>query len=99
MSFWLLTIATGNFLVSKINNNIEHGGVLKTMLSGANYYWFYIVLLLVNTLLFIWLLSQQRKDSEIRPIEWLFAGLFCIVLVVVVANLSVDLVKTALAFL
>lgn len=99
MSFWLLTIATGNFLVSKINNNIEHGGVLKTMLSGANYYWFYIVLLLVNTLLFIWLLSQQRKDSEIRPIEWLFAGLFCIVLVVVVANLFVDLVKTALAFL
>jgi POT family proton-dependent oligopeptide transporter len=99
MSFWLLTVASGNFLVSKINNNIEHGGVLKTMLAGANYYWFYMGLLVINSLLFIIMLSQQRKSTEIRPLELVFASLFCFMLVIVVASLSVDLVKTFAGFL
>lgn len=99
MSFWLLTVATGNFFVSKINNNIEHGGMLKTMLNGANYYWFYIVLLLINSALFMLLLSQQRKSTEIRPIELFFGSVFCVILVVVVGSLAFDLVHTFVGFL
>lgn len=99
MSFWLLTVATGNLLVSKINNNIEHGGILKSMLTGANYYWASIALLIINSLLFMLMLSQQRQSTQIRPLELFAAGIFCIVLVLVVGSLSFDLVNTFIAFL
>lgn len=99
MSFWLLTIATGNFLVTKINDNIEHGGILKSMLTGANYFWFYIVLLLLNTVLFALLLSKQYKNNDLSRFELFFAGIFCLSFVVVVASLSIDLVQTLLSFI
>lgn len=51
MSFWLLTIAAGNYLVSLINGNIAAGGVFSH-LSGANYYLFFICLMGVATLVF-----------------------------------------------
>ncbi|MBL7772335.1 MAG: MFS transporter [Chitinophagaceae bacterium] len=51
MSFWLLTISLGNYLVSCINGNISQGGFLSK-LTGANYYLFFIVLMSVVTFLF-----------------------------------------------
>jgi len=44
MSFWLLTISLGNYLVSLINSNISNNGILSR-LSGASYYGFFIVLM------------------------------------------------------
>lgn len=51
MSFWLLTIAGGNYLVSFINGNIAGGGVFS-QLTGAQYYLFFVVLMAVATLAF-----------------------------------------------
>lgn len=51
MSFWLLTISLGNYLVSLINNNIAGGGVLSH-LHGSAYYLFFIVLMVGITVLF-----------------------------------------------
>lgn len=51
MSFWLLTISLGNFLVSLINSNVSSNGFLSK-LSGASYYAFFIVLMLVVSFAF-----------------------------------------------
>jgi POT family proton-dependent oligopeptide transporter len=52
MSFWLLTISLGNYLVSLINSNISRGGVLS-QLTGASYYGFFIVLMGVVTICYL----------------------------------------------
>ncbi|WP_118974196.1 POT-type proton-dependent oligopeptide transporter [Taibaiella koreensis] len=51
MSFWLLTISLGNYLVSLINNNIGHKGILSR-LSGASYYGFFIILMSIVAVLY-----------------------------------------------
>ncbi|MDI9341933.1 MAG: MFS transporter [Sediminibacterium sp.] len=51
MSFWLLTISLGNYLVSLINNNMAQGGMLSH-LHGSAYYLFFIVLMVGITVLF-----------------------------------------------
>ncbi|HTF06101.1 MAG TPA: MFS transporter [Bacteroidia bacterium] len=51
MSFWLLTISLGNYMVSLINNNISHNGILSE-LTGATYYAFFIVLMILITIAF-----------------------------------------------
>lgn len=52
MSFWLLTISLGNYLVSLINSNISAGGLLSH-LTGARYYGFFMVLMAIVTICFI----------------------------------------------
>jgi POT family proton-dependent oligopeptide transporter len=58
MSFWLLTISLGNYLVSLINGNISAKGVLS-QLTGSSYYLFFIVLMSIVSLLF---LIRFRKE-------------------------------------
>jgi POT family proton-dependent oligopeptide transporter len=58
MSFWLLTISLGNYLVSLINGNISSKGVLS-QLTGSSYYLFFIVLMSIVSLLF---LIRFRKE-------------------------------------
>jgi POT family proton-dependent oligopeptide transporter len=52
MSFWLLTVSTGNFLVTLINSNIAAGGFFSR-LEGANYYLFFIAVISVTIVLFV----------------------------------------------
>lgn len=59
-AFWLLTVSTGNYLVSLINNNISHNGVLSG-LKGANYYLFFTLLLVVVTILYFVYVRNIRK--------------------------------------
>lgn len=65
MSFWLLTISLGNYLVSLINNNISHEGVLST-LTGASYYWFFIVIMSIVSVLFA-IVYSRRIFFRSRP--------------------------------
>lgn len=62
MSFWLLTISLGNYFVSLINGNISHHGVLS-VLSGAGYYGFFIMLMSGMTLLFGIKYRRELKGS------------------------------------
>jgi POT family proton-dependent oligopeptide transporter len=61
MSFWLLTIACGNFLVSGINSNIASGGIFSA-LNGADYYLFFLVLMGIITGLYV-MISRRFKEK------------------------------------
>lgn len=65
MSFWLLTIAIGNWIVSLINQNISKGGIFSS-LTGASYYMFFIILIGVATIayyLIVWKYMKKGKDT------------------------------------
>lgn len=63
MSFWLLTISLGNFLVSLINNNISNKGILS-QLSGTSYNVFFIVLMLAVSVLFCVVYFKQLTGRK-----------------------------------
>lgn len=59
-AFWLLTVSTGNYLVSLINGNISNNGILS-VLKGANYYLFFTILILFITLIYF---AYTRKINK-----------------------------------
>jgi POT family proton-dependent oligopeptide transporter len=63
MSFWLLTIAFGNILVSEVNSNIASGG-LFSKLTGAQYFLFFTILMAVVSLIYI-LVSRTFKENTV----------------------------------
>ncbi len=63
MSFWLLTIAGGNLLVSAINSNIASGGIFSK-LSGAEYYLFFTFLMAVVSLVYLFV-SRRFKENVV----------------------------------
>jgi len=62
MSFWLLTIALGNILVSAVNSNIASGGIFSK-LSGAQYYLFFTILMAAVSSVYI-IVSRKFKESN-----------------------------------
>lgn len=58
MSFWLLTISLGNYLVSLINSSISRNGLLAG-LTGANYFGFFILLMTATTLLYLFCFRKK----------------------------------------
>lgn len=93
MSFWLLTVASGNFIVSQINNNIEHNGILSQLLKGANYYWFFIVLIGINLLLYLIMLRNQKSEKHFGGFELFFAGIFVALAAIVIISSSMGVVR------
>lgn len=63
MAFWLLTISIGNLIVSGINNSIAHKGLFSA-LEGANYYLFYIALMLLATIVYYFLSKTFEKTEK-----------------------------------
>jgi Na+/melibiose symporter-like transporter len=61
MSFWLMTIAGGHFLIAAFTSLNEHFVKAK----GASEFFFYAVLMLVVAGVFIFFASRYRE----RPIE------------------------------
>jgi POT family proton-dependent oligopeptide transporter len=60
MAFYLLSIATGNLFTSAVNFFIQNpDGTSK--LQGASYFWFFTILMLITTILFLWTSSHFRK--------------------------------------
>jgi POT family proton-dependent oligopeptide transporter len=66
MSFWLITIALGNYVVSLINNSIAHGGFF-TALKGADYFLFFIGLMAICTLVYYVVYWGATKGTSTAP--------------------------------
>ena len=63
MSFWLLTVSAGNFLVTLINSNIAAGGFLAK-LEGANYYLFFIIVMLLTITVFLFVSRKWNRQHD-----------------------------------
>lgn len=66
MSLWLLTISTGNYLVSLINSNIAAKGMMS-QLTGAGYYGFFIILMVIMSSCFAWCYRSRLFIKVSRP--------------------------------
>jgi len=66
MSFWLLTIALGNILVSAVNSNIASGGIFSR-LSGSQYYLFFLLLMTVVSVVYVFI-SKSFKENKVPVI-------------------------------
>ena len=59
-ALWLLTIAAGNFFLALMNSSIAAGGFFARF-QGADYYWFFVGLMVVNVTLFALVASRLRE--------------------------------------
>ncbi|MFN0053819.1 MAG: POT family MFS transporter, partial [Planctomycetales bacterium] len=65
MSFYLLAVAGGNLFTSLVNQFIKLPGG-KSRLEGADYYWFFTVLMLIAAALFILVALRYREKTYIQ---------------------------------
>jgi len=65
MSIWLLSVALGNAFAAAVNAiiSIEDG---SSKLSGANYFWFFTLMMLITALIFIPLAAKYRVKDHIQ---------------------------------
>jgi proton-dependent oligopeptide transporter, POT family len=65
MAFYFLSVAIGNLFTSAVNFFIQNAdGTSK--LEGASYFWFFTLLMLITTVLFLWA-SAQFKGNNYFP--------------------------------
>jgi POT family proton-dependent oligopeptide transporter len=68
MSVFLLSIAVGNIFTAIVNKVIQNpDGTSK--LEGAAYYWFFTVVMLVTSVLFIFVAMAYREKTYIQDEE------------------------------
>ncbi len=67
MSFWLITVAGGNWIVSLINGSISSGGWFA-QLTGARYYLFFIALMTATTILYLIVYRKERRGILLAPV-------------------------------
>ena len=60
-AIWLLMVAIGNIFAGYINSLMLSNKGLAELLKGSNYYWFYVILMLVNVFFFI-LVSRKLQE-------------------------------------
>lgn len=63
MAFFLMTVFVGDFFVTLVNTNIEHGGIFASLKGDARYYWFFLALLGIITVIFI-VVSKFIKEKS-----------------------------------
>lgn len=65
MAFFMISISLGNLFTSAVNFLIENsqGGKL---LQGADYYWFFTLLMLATALLFLWVVRYYKETSYLQ---------------------------------
>lgn len=68
-AIWLLVIALGNTFTALINNNISSGGLLFKHLQGANYYWFFVIVVLAFTVIFMFVSPRLKERNYIAEPE------------------------------
>jgi proton-dependent oligopeptide transporter, POT family len=62
MAFYMLSLAFGNLFTSAVNFFIENpDGTSK--LEGASYFWFFTLIMLVTTVLFVWASSHFQENN------------------------------------
>jgi proton-dependent oligopeptide transporter, POT family len=65
MAFYFLSIAVGNLFTSAVNFFIHNvDGTSK--LAGASYFWFFTILMLITTVLFLWASSHFHHKNNFR---------------------------------
>jgi proton-dependent oligopeptide transporter, POT family len=63
MAFYFLSVAMGNLFTSAVNFFIQNSdGTSK--LEGANYFWFFTMIMLVTAMLFLWVSSHFQKNKH-----------------------------------
>lgn len=65
-AIWLLVVSLGNFITSAVNGNIADNGFLAPYLKGANYYWFFVCLILAFVIVFMFVSPRLKERSYIE---------------------------------
>ena len=64
-AIWLLVVSLGNLFTGVINNNISNHGFLAPYLVGANYYWFFVGIVALFTVVFMFVSPRLKERSYI----------------------------------
>jgi POT family proton-dependent oligopeptide transporter len=62
MSFWLLTISLGNYIVSIVNNSIANRGIFSGLI-GAKFYLFFTFLISIATIIFLFITKTVKRKG------------------------------------
>ena len=65
MAFFMMSIAAGNLFTSAVNFIIQNPDG-SSKLEGATYYWFFTLIMLVTSLLFLLLVRFYREKTYIH---------------------------------
>ena len=65
MAFFMMSIAAGNLLTSGVNFFIQNPDG-SSKLEGADYYWFFTVLMLATSVLFLLVVKFYREKTYIH---------------------------------
>ncbi|HET8573843.1 MAG TPA: POT family MFS transporter [Edaphocola sp.] len=63
MAFFLMTVFVGDLFVSLVNTNIEHHGIMSSLKGDATYYWFFLVLLGIFTVIYLGVSKFIKEKS------------------------------------
>jgi POT family proton-dependent oligopeptide transporter len=67
MAFFMMSIAIGNLFTSTVNFFIENDDG-SSKLAGADYFWFFSLLMLITATAFIFLAKNYKEKSYLQPI-------------------------------
>ena len=67
MAFFMMSIAIGNLFTSAVNFFIENDDG-SSKLAGADYFWFFSLLMLITATAFIFLAKNYKEKSYLQPI-------------------------------
>lgn len=65
MAFYFLSVAVGNLFTSAVNFIIRNDDG-SSKLAGADYFWFFSILMLITALLFTWVSRHYREQSYLH---------------------------------
>jgi POT family proton-dependent oligopeptide transporter len=65
MAFYMLSVAVGNLFTSAVNFFIQNDDG-SSKLAGADYFWFFTLLMLATALLFIWVLRNYTETTYLQ---------------------------------
>jgi len=68
MAFFMMSIAVGNLFTSAVNFFIENDDG-SSKLAGADYFWFFSLLMLITATAFIFLAKNYKEKSYIQSID------------------------------
>ncbi len=63
-AIWLLTVAVGNYFVAYVNNSISNGGFFSKY-TGANYYWLFVGIITVVTVIYLFVSPRLKERNYI----------------------------------
>ncbi len=64
-AIWLLVVAVGNLITGVINGNISNKGFLAPYMTGANFYWCFVGMIVVFTVVFLFVSPHMKERNYI----------------------------------